>query len=103
MLLTRRLGAALACAGLIAAGWLVLAHSHAQARNTLTFARLNNAQKRILSQTLASALRRGPRAHAAAATQAGVADGAPNTPPSTISPATGTASLTNYTPSPSGK
>jgi hypothetical protein len=103
MLLTRRLGVAVACACVIAGAYLLIAHSHAQARNRLTFAHLNNAQKRILSQTLASALKRGSQAHTAAANGGGGADGAPNTPPSTIGPASGTASLANYTPSPAGK
>jgi len=104
MLLTRRLGVALACAGAIAGACLLITHSHAQARNRLTFARLNKAQKRIISETLASALKGGaPGARIASGNEGGGADGAPNTPPSTIGPATGTAALTNYTPSSAGK
>jgi hypothetical protein len=104
MLLKRRLGVTFACAGVVAAACLLLlTHSHAQARNPLTYARLNKVQRRIISETLASALKGAPQNGVSVNDGASGADGAPNTPPSSFAPSTGTGSLANYTPSSSGK
>ncbi|MBV9193068.1 MAG: exo-alpha-sialidase [Solirubrobacterales bacterium] len=108
MLLKRRVTLALVFAGLIGGGFLLLTRSHAQARNTINYARLNKIQKRIISETLASALGAaspgvGPTIVPGGNDNGGGADGAPNTPPSSYSSAAAAAGDVNYTPNASGK
>lgn len=99
MLLKRRLGVALVSVGAIAVA-IVLTNSNAQA--TFNYAHLNKIQKRIVSQTLASALS-SPAPGAAPVQGGGGADGAPANPPSSFAAPTATVSPTSYFPSANGK
>ena len=103
MLLKRYLGVTLMCAGALAGALLLLAQSHAQATNAINYAHLNAIQRRIISETLASALGPAPRNFAPVNGEGGGPDGAPNTPPSSFGSSGGSGSLGNYVPSSSGK
>jgi len=92
--------------GALVAAYLLVTQSHAQATNSINYAHLNKIQKRLVSQTLASAL--GPAAAPRGAAkinddEGGGPDGAPNTPPSSIGPSVGSGALGSYIPSGSGK
>lgn len=105
MLLRRRFVLALACAGMVGVAGFLLLQSHAQARSHLNYAQLNWIQKRIVSETLASAL--GPRPSSSPTLRAQVnngSDGAPNGQPSSYGPAGGSSgSADNYFPSANGQ
>jgi hypothetical protein len=88
----------------VGAACFLLLQSHASARVTMNYAHLNKIQKRIISETLASAL--GPpitatRAHITVpiSDDGSGPDGAPFTPPKSYQSASGSASTTNYFPS----
>ena len=99
-----RLALPMACIGVVGAACFLLLQSHASARVTMNYAHLNKIQKRIISETLASAL--GPQSSGA---QADVAapisddgsgpDGAPFTPPKSYRSPGGDGSTINYFPS----
>ncbi len=81
-----RLALPMACIGVVAAACLLLLQSHASARVTMNYAHLNKIQKRIISETLASALvpqSSGVQAHVAVpvSDDGSGPDGAPFTPP----------------------
>jgi hypothetical protein len=100
MLLKRGFGVALVSAGAIAMVML-LTNSHAQATTPFNYSHLNNIQKRIVSETLASAL--GSSTPGRAPTEGGGgADGAAANPPSSFGPATAAGSPTSYFPSANG-
>ncbi len=103
-----RLSVAVVAAGLLFGAGLLLMQSHASAR--LTYGHLNKIQKRIISETLASAI--GPRSKAlnphiqpggGDQDQGGGPDGAPFTPPASFGSANGTGSPSNYFPAQSGQ
>src|SRR5262249_36777153 len=102
-----RFGAAVAAAGVLFGVGLLLMQSHASARATLSFKHLTPIQRRIVSQTLASAL--GPRSKAHIVPgggdpdQGAGPDGAPFTPPSSFGSANGTGSPSNYFPTGQGQ
>ena len=58
-----RLALPMACIGVVGAACFLLLQSHASARVTMNYAHLNKIQKRIISETLASAL--GPQSSGA--------------------------------------
>ena len=60
-----RLALPMACIGVVGAACFLLLQSHASARVTMNYAHLNKIQKRIISETLASAL--GPQSSGAQA------------------------------------
>jgi hypothetical protein len=104
MLLTRRFGLALASVGVIAAAVLLLGNSHAQATSPLTYSHLNAIQKRIISQTLASAIGAPTTANGAPTEEGGGGpDGAGDTPPSGFASAGSSIKPDSYTPGPDGK
>ncbi len=104
MLLTRRLGLALASVGVIAAVVLLLSGSHAQATSPLTFSHLTKMQKRIISETLASAIGAPTTANGAPTEEGGGGpDGAGDTPPSSFSSAGPSVKPDSYVPGPNGK
>jgi hypothetical protein len=101
-----RVSVAVLAAGLLFGAGLLLIQSHASARTGLNYAHLNKIQKRIVSETLASAL--GPRSqglkpHLAPGDEGGGPDGAPFTPPSSFGSAGGTGSPSNYFPTQQGQ
>ena len=107
MSLKLRLSVAIVTVGALSAAGSLLLQSHAAARtNRLTYAHLANIQKRIISETLASAI--GPRSqglkpHLAPSDQGGGPDGAPFTPPASFGSPGGTGSPTNYFPTHKGQ
>ncbi len=111
MLLKRRLGITLACAGVLVAAGLLLTQSHAQATKAFNYSHLNKIQRRIISQTLASELAPIPAQRSNGNVQhnfvpggdevGGGADGAPNALPSSFGGGGGgSGALGNYVPSP---
>jgi hypothetical protein len=114
MLSIRRVALPLALAGVVGALCvLVLAQSPANARRPLSYGRLNKIQKRIISETLATALSpastgqgRQPRIAGPGHGDGGQGgpDGAPFTPPTSFRSAQGSASgVATYFPSRQGK
>jgi len=102
-----RLALPMACIGVLAAACFLLLQSHASARVHMDYAHLNKIQKRIISETLASAL--GPqttqaRAHLVGPNSTGGTgvDGAPFTPPKSFSPVRKPWSTSNYFPGSGG-
>jgi hypothetical protein len=95
MLLKRRVGVTFACAGVVTVACLLLTQSHARATGPINYAHLNKIQKRILSETLATALGGTPSGFAQIGDQGSGADGAPNTPPSSFGASTGSGPLAN--------
>jgi hypothetical protein len=94
----------MACIGVVGAACFLLLQSHASARVTMNYAHLNKIQKRIISETLASAL--GPQSSGAQAHVAvPISDdrsglhGAPSTPPRPYGSPGGGGSTINYFPS----
>ncbi len=103
MLLKRRLVLSLACAGVLgAACLLILGQSHANASGPMNYSHLNKIQKRIISETLASAL--GPAPGPFASTnQGGGPDGAPFTSPQSYgAPGGASRTVDNYFPAANG-
>ena len=107
--MSSKLGWALpmALVGVVGAACLLLWQSHASARVHMNYAHLNKIQKRIISETLASAL--GPqstesRARVAKAIPTGGSgvDGAPFTPPASFGSPVMAKSTINYFPSSQG-
>jgi hypothetical protein len=100
-----RSAAALAFAGVLGGLCLLLfSQSHATATTRMNYAHLNSIQKRIVSETLASAL--GPqsiRPNMPPSDEGGGPDGAPFTPPKSFSAAGGSASAGSYQPGANGK
>jgi hypothetical protein len=104
MPLKRRFALPLACAGVLGAVCLMLlSQSHASATSRMNYAHLNKIQKRIISETLASAL--GPQSLRTLPPNddGGGPDGAPFTPPKSFASASAGGSIVNYTPGPTGK
>ena len=104
-----RLALPMACIGLVGAACLLLLQSGASARTTMNYAHLNRIQKRIISETLASALgpqSSGSKAHITVpiSDDGSGPDGAPFTPPKSYnSPSSGSGSGTlNYFPGSQG-
>ena len=84
-----RLALPMACIGVVGAACFLLLQSHASARVTMNYAHLNKIQKRIISETLASALgppSSGAQAHVAVpiSDDGSGPDGAPFTPPEVV-------------------
>jgi hypothetical protein len=106
MPLNRRLVLLLTCAAALGAVWLLaLSQSHANASAHMSYSRLNQIQKRIISQTLASAL--GPAANtpqfAPGSDDGGGPDGAPFTPPKSYgAPGGASSGANNYFPAGNG-
>lgn len=106
MPLNRRLVLSLTCAGVLGAVWLLaLSQSHANAGGHMSLSRLNTIQKRIVSQTLASAL--GPATNtpqfAPGNGDGGGPDGAPFTPPKSYgAPGGASSGANNYFPAANG-
>lgn len=99
-----RLALPMACIGMVGAACFLLLQSHASARVHMNYAHLNKIQKRIISETLASAL--GPQSTGARAHIVGPisndgtgVDGAPFTPPSSFGEPGRAGSRINYFPS----
>jgi len=102
----RRSAFALACAGAIGGLCLLLfLQSHATATTRMNYAHLNSIQKRIVSETLASAL--GPKSslqpNLPPSDEGGGPDGAPFTPPKSFSSAAGAETASGYSPGANGK
>jgi hypothetical protein len=105
-----RLSTAIVCVGLLGGLGLLLMQSGASARAGISYAHLNKIQKRIISETLASAI--GPRSKARRPhiepgggdpDQGSGPDGAPFTPPASFGSANGTGSPSNYFPTQQGQ
>jgi len=105
MPVNRRLLLPLICAGLlgVACLLLLLPQSHASANGQLNYAHLTQMQKRLVSQTLASALGPASGQFAPTSAQGGGPDGAPNTGPTSYAKAVGSAGADNYFPAADGK
>ena len=112
MLSIRRVALPLALAGVVGALCvLVLAQSPAHARRPLSYGRLNKIQRRIISQTLATALNpasagqgRRPRIVVGNGDEGPGPDGAPFTPPTSFHSAQGgSGGIGNYFPSNQGQ
>ncbi len=108
MSLKIRLSAAVLAAGVLAAAGLLAPQSHASARAGLSYNHLNKIQKRIISETLASAI--GPRSsglqpriQGGGNDEGGGPDGAPFTPPKSYGSANATGSPSNYFPTRAGQ
>ncbi|MBV9336236.1 MAG: exo-alpha-sialidase [Solirubrobacterales bacterium] len=109
MSLKIRLSVAVLSAAVLSAATLLLVQSHAAAgKARINYAHLTNIQKRIVSETLASAL--GPRPPARrphitvpGSDEGGGPDGAPFTPPASFGSAGATGSPSNYFPSQQGQ
>jgi hypothetical protein len=103
----RRVAVALACAGFVGAILLlVLLQSPANARRPLSYGHLNKIQRRILSETLATALNpaSGRRAAISGPDDGTGPDGAPFTPPASFGSASGGAGATaSYFPTSQGQ
>ena len=102
-----RLALPMACIGVVGAACFLLFQSHASARVTMNYAHLNKIQKRIISETLASALgppSSGAQAHITVPISdgGGGPDGAPFTPPKSFGSPGGGGSTINYFPSSQG-
>ncbi len=97
----RRVVLTLACAGVLGALCLtLLTQSHATASKPSSYGRLNSIQKRIVSQTLASALSPNASTFAPGGDEGGGVDGAPFTPPKSFQSATGgSGAVSTYSPS----
>jgi len=108
MSLKLRLALPMACIGVVGAACFVLLQSHASARVHMNYSHLNKIQKRIISETLASAI--GPQSTAVQphisvpiSDDNGGVDGAPFTPPKSFGSAGGgTGGTLNYFPSSQG-
>ncbi len=98
-----RLALPMAVIGVVGAACFLLLQSHASARVTMNYAHLNKIQKRIISETLASALgpqSTGLKSHAAiGGDDGGGPDGAPFTPPKSYGSPGGAGGTVNYFPS----
>jgi hypothetical protein len=99
-----RLALPIACTGAVALACFLLLQSHASARVHMNYAHLNKIQKRIISETLASALGPQPpetRVHIAGPLSTGGSgvDGAPFTPPASFGSPGRVGSANNYFPS----
>src|ERR1700758_932220 len=92
----------LACIGVLGAVLLLLSQSHASARSPMSYGRLNAIQKRIVSETLASALSPSATTRAPTRDEGGGPDGAPFTPPKSFDSPGATGSPANYFPASSG-
>ncbi len=101
----RRVVLPLACAGVLGAVCvLLLGQSHASASKPFSYGRLNKIQKKIVSESLASALSPSSTTRAPTNDQGGGPDGAPFTPPKSFGSGTGTAGgIRNYFPSSQGQ
>jgi hypothetical protein len=103
-----RLALPIACIGVVGVACFLLLQSHASARVHMNYARLNETQKRIISDTLAGELGPQPataaRAHIEGPISTGGSgvDGAPFTPPGSFGPPVRAGSAANYFPSSSG-
>jgi hypothetical protein len=106
MSLKLRLSVAVLVTGALSVAGLLVLQSHAAARaERLNYAHLNKIQKRIVSQTLASAL--GPRSTGRhlkliGDDEGGGPDGAPFTPPASYGSPNGTGTPSNYFPTRQG-
>lgn len=104
-----RFGLPMVLVGVLGTVCFVLLQSHATARSKrLNYAHLTKIQKRIVSETLASAL--GPQPNGVQpditvgdGDEGGGPDGAPFTPPSSIGPTSGGGGGANYFPSSTGQ
>ncbi|MBV9607411.1 MAG: exo-alpha-sialidase [Solirubrobacterales bacterium] len=101
-----RVSAAIVIASALSAIGLLALQSGAAARGGMSYAHLNKIQKRIVSETLASAL--GPQGlkpnfQPGNDDEGGGPDGAPFNPPASYASASGTGSPTNYFPAQSGQ
>ena len=98
-----RLALPMVVIGVVGAACFLLLQSHASARVTMNYAHLNRIQKRIISETLASALgpqSTGLKSHVAIGDDdGGGPDGAPFTPPKSYQSASGGSGMVNYFPS----
>jgi hypothetical protein len=102
-----RSAGSMACIGVVGAACFLLLQSHANARVHMNYAHLNKVQKRIISETLASALGPQPtesRPHLSGLISTGGAgvDGAPFTPPASFASPRRAGSTLNYLPSSDG-
>jgi len=102
-----RLALPMAVIGVLGAACVLLLQSHASARVKMNYGHLNKIQKRIISETLASAL--GPQStglesHAAVGDddEGSGPDGAPFTPPKSYGSPGGATGTINYFPSSEG-
>jgi hypothetical protein len=104
-----RLSVAVVAAGLLFGAGLLLMQSHASARAGLNYKHLAKIQKRLISETLASALgppRQGlkPRVVPQGGDDDnGGGDGAPTNPPASFGSPSGTGSPSNYFPTQQGQ
>jgi hypothetical protein len=103
-----RLALPMAFIGVVGAACLLLLGSHASARVHMNYSHLNKIQRRLVSETLASALGPQPAALRPHVTgpigddDGGGPDGAPFTPPKSFGSAGGAGSTINYFPSSQG-
>jgi hypothetical protein len=103
-----RLALPVACIGVVGVACFLLLQSHASARVHMNYSHLNKIQKRIISETLASAI--GPQSNGVQphitvpiSDDGGGPDGAPFTPPKSFGPlGGGTGGTINYFPSSQG-
>src|SRR5256885_11642663 len=100
----RRLALPVVGAGVLGAlSLMLLLQSHANATSRMNYGRLNKIQKRIVSESLASALGPAPSRNMPTVDQGGGPDGAPFTRPKSYgSPGGSGGSLDNYFPASSG-
>jgi hypothetical protein len=98
-----RLALPLACAGVLGAVFLLLLQSHASASSPISYSRLTKMQKRIVSESLASALGPTSPTFAPSGDEGGGPDGAPFAPPKSFGSPGGAGSPTTYFPSSSGQ
>ncbi len=105
MSLRLRFALPLACAGILGGVSLVLLQSHASANSPMSYSHLNQIQRRIVSETLASAL--GPTSaitpQVPAGDEGGGPDGAPFTPPKSFGSPGAAGSPATYFPSRQGR
>ncbi|MBV8997723.1 MAG: exo-alpha-sialidase [Solirubrobacterales bacterium] len=98
----------MACIGMVGAAFFALMQSHASARAHMNYAHLTKIQKRLISETLASAIgpqSTGLRPHVRGPIgddEGGGPDGAPFTPPQSFGSPGGAGSPINYFPSSEG-
>jgi hypothetical protein len=102
-----RLALPMACIGVVGVACFLLLQSHASARVHMNYSHLNKIQRRLISETLASALgpqTTGVQPHAVTpgGDDGGGPDGAPFTPPKSYGSPGGTGSTVNYFPSSQG-
>ena len=100
---------AVVAAGLLFGAGLVLIQSHASARAGLNYKHLSKIQKRLISETLASALGPQPKSLKPRVVPQGGdddnggGDGAPTNPPASFGSPSGTGSPSNYFPTQQGQ